>query len=317
MKIFLVYLAINSPQDTGYNYGLGYIAAMLKQKGRVVKYVSLKNNQDIESLYVKIKSERPAIIGFSATTSQFYYLSDIVKCIRTISDATIICGGTHPTLKPDCIFEIPELDGIVRGEGEFPMIDIAENIASGRDISNIANSWIRKKGEIIKNDLRPLIKNLNQLPFPDKDSLDYQKMLDQEKGINRFIFSRGCTFNCTYCSNKALRELYRDKGVYYRFESPERAIEEITNDASKFNFEKICLDDDTITLDKKWFYNSFHVSLPYFWFDLVSSLRYPISEYAFHLLSIWPIIPHYGRVLVCLLLRSDIYLVIHFGPVKK
>lgn len=255
MNIFLVYLVINSPQNTGYNFGLGYISSILKENNHIVKYIVLKNRRDIFKLYKKMEEENPEIIGFSATTSQFYYLSNIAKRIKELSKTFIICGGIHPTLRPNCILEVPELDAIVLGEGEYPMAELANAMEKRRNYYNIKNFWFKKEGTVIRNLLRPLINNLDELPCPDKSSLDYQHVIDAAWGRNRFIFSRGCVFHCPYCSNKALSELYGE--MYFRLCSPTKAIEEISLDESKFKFKMIVFDDDIINLDKNWFYEFF------------------------------------------------------------
>lgn len=259
MKIFLVYLVLNSPQDTRYNYGLGYIAAVLKKNGHDVNYFSLKDKNDLNLFYKNARYRKPEVIGFSSTTSQFYYLNEIAKEVKSFSDALIVCGGIHPTLKPDCIYENQFLDCIVRGEGEFAMLDLADTLNKKDSIYNVDNLWIKNSNGIIKNNMRPLIKDLDALPFPDKESLDYQNVIDESGGLNRFIFSRGCAFDCAYCSNKALSDLYGKTGSYLRFISPERAIEQIESDKERYEFDKICFDDDIITINRKWFYDFFAI----------------------------------------------------------
>jgi len=273
MKIFLVYLVIDSHQNTGYNYGLGYIASVLKNGGHQVDYSVIKNNEEIDNFYKKVEKERPRLVGFSVTTSQFYFLKNIAKKIRYFSDCFLVCGGVHSTLKPDCICEIPELNAIVRGEGEFPMLELADALDKRIDYLNIKNFWFRKENEIIKNEVRPLIVELDNLPFPDRESLDYQKIIDEARGKNRFIFSRGCPFQCTYCSNKALSEVYPNPQKYFRQISPEKAIEEIEADEKKYKFKFIVFDDDTISLNKKWFYNFFNLYKKKFEYPFRCNLR--------------------------------------------
>jgi len=198
MKIFLIYPQIDV--SLSYNYGLGYIASVLKVGGHTVDYVMLKNREDSLELYKKIQKQRPEIIGFSVMTSQANYVGDVVKTIKKNSHVFIVCGGIHPTLKPEYLSEVSGLDAIVRGEGEFPLCELADTIKEKRNYFQIKNFWFRKGEGIIKNDLRPLV-DIDKLPFPDKSILDYQQLLDQSGGANRFIFSRGCFFDCPYCSN--------------------------------------------------------------------------------------------------------------------
>lgn len=273
MKIFLIYLVINSPQNTGYNYGLGYIASVLKNSGHKVDYIALNGEEDLPSFYEKIKCDKPGLIGFSSTTSQYSYLKDIVNKIRELSGAFIVCGGVHPTLEPDCISEIAGLDAIVRGEGEYPMLELAGALQNKTEYRDIKNIWYKHNGSVIKNAIRPPINNLDELPFPDKLSLDYQKVIDGARGMNKFIFSRGCTFQCTYCSNKALSDLYKGNVRYFRTESPKRAIEEIKADESRFIFSGIDFQDDIISLDKKWFYEFFSIYKKEFKYPSIVSIR--------------------------------------------
>ena len=229
MTIYLTYLLIDSLYTHGYNYGLGYIASVLKKNGFLVKYIPIWNKKDLELFYKDIRNENPSIVAFSATSSQFPFLKEISKKIKEFSDSILVCGGAHPTLKPDSILEVPDLDAIVIGEGEYPLLELANSLKNKDDLESIKSLWFRKNGKIITNPVRPLIEDLNSLPFPDKNSLDYQKVLDRSKGVNRFIFSRGCTFKCSYCSNEALSEVYPNKNKYYRFIEPKIAIEQITN----------------------------------------------------------------------------------------
>jgi len=273
MKIFLIYSAINCANNFEYSYGLGYIAAVLKKNGGDVDYIIVRDEESIAELYERIKEKQPQIIGFSATTSQFNYLKDITKKVRQISDGFIVCGGIHPTMRPESIFEIPELDAIARGEGEFPLLELAKSLENNEDHSRIKNFWFRRKDSVIKNEIRPLIEDIDELPFIDKSSLDYQQVIDRAGGVNGLIFSRGCPFNCAYCSNKALSEIYPDKTNYVRQRSPQKAIEEIETNMSRFKFKVMYFEDDIISLSKKWFYEFFNLYKKEFRFPFRCNLR--------------------------------------------
>lgn len=271
MKIYLVFLAINTPQDYNYNYGLGYIAGTLKRDGHEVRTFALETEADIRNFYDCAQNEKPRMIGFSVTSSQFCHLKEIVKNVPRQADTFLVAGGAHPTLDPKCLNQAPELSGIVRGEGEYPMSELARALETGADYSSIKNFWFKKDGRVIQNDLRPVIQDLDHLPFPEKDSAGYQEVLNRAGGRNRFVFSRGCPFHCTYCSNRALAELY-GKG-YLRRRSPKNAIEEIRNDANRFKFQSLSLDDDMVTLDKEWFYEFFPLYAKEFSFPFDCNIR--------------------------------------------
>ena len=113
---------------------------------------------------------------------------------------------------------------------------------------------IKKEGNIIKNKIRPLIENLDELPFMDRDMLDYQNLLnrDDHKRYLAIMGSRGCPFDCSNCSNHALREIYPNKNKYVRLRSVDNIIDEIEICAKTFSFEGISFEDDTFTLFDNW-----------------------------------------------------------------
>ena len=214
MKILLVYPTIGlSPS---YSCGVGYIAAVLKVAGHEVSYRSLSTLEEVGPMCDRVYRDRPELIGFAATSCQFEHLKQIVPQVRAVSNAVIVCGGIHPTVQPECLEEIPTLDAIVRGEGEFPLLDLANAVRDRRDYSRIPNLWVRHEGAVVRNELRPLISDLDVLPFPDLEPAETQRAIDDQQGMHRMIFSRGCSFRCPYCSNHALSDIYRGKGVYHR-----------------------------------------------------------------------------------------------------
>jgi radical SAM superfamily enzyme YgiQ (UPF0313 family) len=255
MKVLIINCAINLEGWRGevYSQGVGSIIALLKQHNYSVEGVALTNDNDIINLYEQVKKEHPDVIGFSSTTNQFKYLKDIVKNLKNISkDSFIVCGGIHPTMIPECIRDIPELDAIVRGEGEFVMLDIADAISSGKDTSSIQNLVFRDGDEVVYNGIRPLIDNIDVLPFPDTDWISDKYDINAVTGINAFMFSRGCAYECTYCSIKALNSFYGSKGKYFRQRSPDLAIKEIELRVEKYRLKYVRFDDNIINANKKW-----------------------------------------------------------------
>lgn len=273
MNVFLVYVAMDSPPQDGYSQGLGTISAVLKSKCHSVDYIVLKSACDVKALVEKCRTEKPKVVAFSATTNQFDYLREICPSLRVHYGGILLCGGIHPTLCPECIEEIPALDAIIRGEGEFPMLELAAAIDAGEDPTRIRNIWFRKNGELVKNEVRPLIEDLDELPFADKESINFQTVIDAAGGNLRISLSRGCPFDCTFCSNKALANVYSNKKRYFRVRSPHMAIEEIKRNEHRFTFSTITFDDDLITLNKKWFHEFFERYAENFAFPFVCNFR--------------------------------------------
>ncbi len=257
MHIFLIYPNFNNLLSCGYSVGIGYISAVLKQNGYITHYYHLRRLEDVNIVISDIKKYNPCIIGVSMTTYMASNVDNIIKLIRPTTDAILLCGGTHPTLEPNVLNDIPELDCIIIGEGEYPMLELANSINAGKIDYTIKNIHFKTN----KNEVRPTIKNLDDLPFPDRDFEQYQNFIfdDHVVPTAHFIFSRGCPFKCTYCCNEALSKVYPNPSNYYRRRSAKKAIEEIELTASKYYFEEIIFDDDTISLHKPWFFEFFEL----------------------------------------------------------
>lgn len=253
MKIYFVYLVINSPLNIAYSYGLGYISAYLKKYGYNSTIFSLKDEDDANQLLEDINENQPDVIGFSVTTPQFGYLKLLVEHIRTFSESFIVCGGIHPTFSPRQVLDLPGVNCVIRGEGEYAMKELMDALKEKTDYYSIKNCCFKVDGKYIENQIRPLIEDLDELPFPDKENIKSENNFFGRNAM-RFILSRGCPYECTYCSNKALSQLYPNGNKYTRFRSVEKSIEEIKLALERSPIDFITFDDDLFSLNKKWFY---------------------------------------------------------------
>ena len=255
IKIYLVYLVINSPLNNVYSYGLGYISSFLKKHGyKDTTIFSVKDEDSANDLLETINENNPDVIGFSVTTPQFGYLKLIVGHLRTFSDSYVVCGGVHPTFSPGQVLDVPGVNCVVRGEGEYAMKELMDALRNKSDYYSIKNCCFKNEDKYIENPIRPLIENLDGLPFPDKDNMEATDTGFSPNGV-RFIFSRGCPYECTYCSNKALSQLYPNSKKYTRFRSVEKSIEEIKLAVERRPIGFITFDDDLFSLNKKWYYD--------------------------------------------------------------
>ncbi|MCK4827783.1 radical SAM protein, partial [bacterium] len=224
-----------------------------KQNGHETRFFPIGEYRQIRSIFKELEDFGPDVIAFTTTSSQFRHVQSIASEIKKSFDIMTICGGVHTTLVPGCLEESKGLDAIARGEGEYPLLELANAIDSGEDRLDLKNIWFKKDGEIIKNELRPLISDLDSLPFMDRDLFDYQKVIDARNGLANFIFSRGCPFKCAYCCNHALSRLYQGKGKYLRLRGIENALEEIEEVTQKYRVKTLAFGDDTFNVDKEWF----------------------------------------------------------------
>jgi len=251
MKILFVLPQIGSGGI--WNVGIASMSAVLKKAGHHVDLFEIDNlGEQLIGLLGKILADKPDIVSISVNSHQFPHAQKIAQEIKKNYPAPIFIGGVHAILFPDLLREAGTFDGVCIGEGEDAFLELVSKMAEGKDFLGVKGFWFRQGESIIKNEPRRLIEDLDRLPFPDRSIFRYFKKYKQKEIRPRFIFSRGCPFNCTYCCNHALKQNYAGSGRYLRFRSVDKAIEEIKDLKQKYNFQHIKLDDDTFSFNKTW-----------------------------------------------------------------
>lgn len=246
LKIHFIYPDISTGVTHQLNLGLASISAVLKKNQHEVALTHLTKEPSKKDILKEISQKSPDFIGFSSTTNQFHYVELISKWIKEeFPKIPIVVGGVHATLAPDNVIQDKNIDFVCIGEGEYPLLELLEKGANNPEIQNI---W--SKGR--KNPIRPLIDNLDSLPFPDYDLFDITSLLKEIDGELPLLAGRGCPYPCTYCSNHAIRKIYSGKGEYVRYKSVDYLLEEIEHYKSKYKFSKLAFCDDTFTLNRKW-----------------------------------------------------------------
>lgn len=266
MKILFVYPNVNygTPYAFDFHFGVASISALLKSHNYKVLGMVYGNLTNINELFRKIEHFEPNIISFSITTPQFSIAKEIMTKVKNnFSTPIIVAGGIHPTLCPEEVIKEDAVDIICMGEGEYPMLELVESSEHGGDYTHIKNLYVKRGSTIIRNSLRPLISDLDSLPFPDRT------IFNTEESIARFIMvSRGCPYSCAYCCNHALREIYRGSGKYVRFRSVNNVITEIKQLRKEYNLTNLYFHDDILPLNMDWI-NDFcktckeEISLPF------------------------------------------------------
>ena len=257
MNITLIYPDIihNLSSWRGYyHYGIGYLAASLKKVGHNVSLLHIAQPIKKEELFKRMNREKVDLVGFSTTTNMWPFVSLWSKWIKKIYSVPIICGGVHPTLCPEEVIRTDSIDFICRGEGEEPLVELCNAMQDNKTPTDILNIWAKKKGEIFKNKMAPLKKDLDALPFSDREIFDYHHINPGLDNILCIMASRGCPYDCSYCCNKTLKDLYHDSKNYVRFRSVRHVVEEIKILRKLYpSINHIWFDDDILPLKSPWF----------------------------------------------------------------
>lgn len=225
--------------------GVMSISAVLKQHGFAVEVVTA----ELDALRDRLDKDTPTVVAYSTPTAYVRHYLDLNTAIKKEFPSLIsLFGGPHPTYFPEMIEE-PYVDGVCVGEGEYPMLEMMQKLMSGLPIRDIQNWWIKEGGEINKNPLRSLTKDLDEYPIPDHSIFHSAKRSTVSQAI--VLTSRGCPYSCTYCYNHVYRKLYRGKGKPVRRRSVDHVMQELRllkNNGCKY----IRFMDDLFILFPEW-----------------------------------------------------------------
>ena len=231
------------------------MAAILRENGfgNISLIDSMANKYSNEDIIDLLKQNEPDVVGISFGTQIRFSAFDLAKLVKNNFPKTlVVVGGPHPTLTAqDTLENIPEIDIVVRGEGELSFLNLVKAIDKGEDLINIKGiSFKNKKGEIVHNVNEAPIQNLDSLPLPARDLLPMEKY-DQitalsKKRCTNIMTSRGCPYHCVYCSTS------EQWGHAIRHRSAKNVVDEIELILKNYPFfEGIRFFDDVFTMDKQ------------------------------------------------------------------
>ena len=195
--------------------GLEYIAAYIKDAVDQVHIVDMELDnrkfQDIINFY------NPDLIGITLSATEHNQGLHLAKIAKQNNIPTVV-GGYHPTSVPDIMLSHPQIDMVIRGEGEVTMKELVETGTS----ENVPGISYKKNGKIIHNAQRPQIENLDTLPFPARYLRQYPyKSQDRVTDCDVIIMSRGCNGLCSFCCEPSMSQ------GCLRTRSPENVLNEI------------------------------------------------------------------------------------------
>lgn len=238
--------------------GIIYLSTILKANGFIVDII-LTKYEDYKQKTIDFK---PDVAAFTVTTGFDNYYKQIFSDIKSINkDILIIVGGPHCTFFPEFIEDDKNIDILCRGEGEFAFLELMNCLKDNSFRTNISNLYIRQNDSIIKNEVSPLLNNLDELPTPDRFLLNKYKFyrLSPKKD---FITGRGCPFNCSYCFNHVFNKLYKGKGNVIRKHSVDYVLKEIKKLKSEARIDFIQFVDDIFIISDNWL-KEFSEKYPY------------------------------------------------------
>ena len=206
------------------NLGAGYLSAILKPKGFNCHYINVRAR--VTASLKAIREIDPFIIGFSVIFH--HYLSYYIRLAEYLRKKNIIChftaGGHYASLQPVELFDrMPQLDSIVRFEGEKTMTELAQRLSGSLGWTSLKGlSYRDLNGKVIHNPHRAFVKDIDVFPFPVRPSI---KEFPFGKRFTTIIAGRGCVHNCSFCNT---RKFYSQSAYSIkRVRSPEKVVNEM------------------------------------------------------------------------------------------
>jgi radical SAM superfamily enzyme YgiQ (UPF0313 family) len=225
---------------------MGYLAAVLEKNGYTVDVIDCQALMiSLDEFRTELSKRKPNIVGITSITLTYNSALKIAKIAKEVHpNCVTVLGGPHVTFwDENALSECPSADIVVRQEGEYTLLELVQKLEAGKPIDDVLGTTCRKDGKIIKNPVRPLIENLDELPFPARHLWPLEELRKMED-IFYLTTSRGCTAWCDFCA--AVRMF----GRRYRMRSPESIVDELEYLNKTFNATKFTFCDDAFTIDQ-------------------------------------------------------------------
>ncbi len=186
------------------------------------------------------------LIGISLMTNFFDNAVQITRKFKKDLNVPVIWGGVHPTLRPKECLDYADI--VCIGEGETTIVEVLSAFEEKRPLRGIKGIWFKDNEDIIRNEMRPLINELDAIPFPDYDYEGHCILSDghispmNSKVLNKYthgayvtMSTRGCPFICTYCCNNFFHKLYQGEKII-RKRTIDNIIKELVTAKNMFPF---------------------------------------------------------------------------------
>jgi radical SAM superfamily enzyme YgiQ (UPF0313 family) len=231
---------------------LAYLVAIVRESGYQVAFLdAILEELSIEQFADRVREIGPDVVVLECSTPSINYDLQSAAAIKGVRpEARTVLIGSHPTVyHKEIMAENPAVDAICRGEFDYTVRDLVRALAEGRNWLEVPGLTWREGGEIRVNPDRPLIEDLDQIPFPARDLVDspyYRQGTFRGKRCTTVVTSRGCPFRCTYCLWP--NTLY---GHGFRARSAGNVVDELEECVKEYGVDEVYFDDDSMALDRE------------------------------------------------------------------
>ncbi len=234
--------------------GLAVLSGVLKLHGHETDCFITSEEPD---LYRTVLDYRPDVIGLYTTTGQESWSYDLLRRWKQeLPHLKVVMGGPHVSHDLSPLVDEPELvDATVKAEAEYALLDLVEAWSAGNSIEEIPNVGYLRDGKTWQNPIRPVIMDLDSLPFPDFD-IFYKYAFLRGKRVHQLIANRGCQNSCTYCSVGLMKKdwVSGKKGERFnRTKSVDYLVAQVNDTLARYpGFRMVNFGDAALNLEQGW-----------------------------------------------------------------
>ncbi len=231
-----------------YPYFLANAASIIKEAGfEMFIKDAVAEELTKEQCLDYVEQVNPDLILSEVFTPSIYVDIDFLKNVKQRVKSVIACAGIHASGLPEEMLAQDFIDFVVMWEMDYTLRELAEFIKAGRtDFENIKGLAFKKEKDIIVTPRRDVIKNLDELPFPETDQLPmerYSEPFSKKRKTAKITVSRGCPYKCSFCVEAA------NYNRSYKHRSLPLVISEIRRLQEKYGIEEIYFDDPIVMPD--------------------------------------------------------------------
>ncbi len=258
MKVSLIFTPIDiNPHNKSVSFRdekLGFVpptsllivAALMEREGVEVDLIDIEaEGLSYTDTLKRIRSFAPDLLGFTVTSWSFY---SVVRWINKFKEDTaiqILVGGEHLRLYPHETMSHEAIDFCITGEAELPLPEFISAFRANRPFDGIKSLGFRKNGNVVIDRTIQFVEDLNTIPFPSRHLIKnelYENVLSRKKNFTALITTRGCPFNCAFCTHNHQK---------YRARSPENVVDEIELNLKVYGIYDFDIYDSTFTADER------------------------------------------------------------------
>jgi anaerobic magnesium-protoporphyrin IX monomethyl ester cyclase len=221
----------------------------LKKVSTENRKVEYKTTEMVSDFQRVIQEYQPDLVGVSLLQDTFPIALPLMEEAHR-AGIPVLAGGIYPTFAPDDLIDNECVDMVCRGEGELPIVELCNCLATDSSYDQVPNLWIKKPdGTILKNHMGPTM-NVDELPPPDYEIFEAQRFFRPMQGrllrIMPIEMHRGCPYQCAFCEDPMQSKLYREIGErFHRSKGPGKLLEELKILLEKYGAEYIYFNAET------------------------------------------------------------------------